>query len=35
MKEEIVNAGIISIAENVYSNMISRTEEIITGWFTH
>lgn len=29
MKE--VNAGILSVAENGYSNMISRTDEITTG----
>lgn len=31
MKEEMANCGILSVAENVYSNMISRTDEITTG----
>lgn len=31
MKKEMLSPGIQSVAENVYSNMISRTEEITTG----
>ena len=31
MKEKMANSGILSVAENVYSNMISKTDEITTG----